>query len=256
MDGRRHAGYTIVEVTLFLAITAMLFVIALIGTGNTIRSTRFTDSGRSLTAFVQRQYDAIINGLNTRPGAEQCAGGTVTTGTPQTPGTSDCLLMGKLLTFSSNSSAITIYNVIGTEPAGVDYTQTDTALITAFNPRAVTNTGVTTYNIPWGAMFTGSKRLADNEAVDALLLVRSPKSSRIVNYVYDAPSTIGAAIVDQGSAAVVPNAANRGKTANFCIKNNDGLGLPAKLVVSDAPTQSAVQIFFDADSGGSECNGV
>jgi hypothetical protein len=253
---RRRAGYTIVEVTLFLAITAMLFVIALIGTGNTIRSTRFTDSGRSLQAFVQRQYDAIINGLNTRPGQEQCAAGSVTTGTSQTPGTSDCLLMGRLLVFAQNSSTITIYNVIGTEPAGVDYSQTDKALITAFNPRAVTNTGVTTYDIPWGAPLSGSKRIGDGEAVDALLLVRSPKSSRIVNYVYDAPSTIGTAIVDAAGSAVVPADANTSKTANFCIKNYDGVGLPAKLVVTDAPTQSAVQIFFDADSGGDECNGT
>lgn len=253
---RRQAGYTIVEITLFLAISAMLFMIALIGTGNTMRTTRFVDSGRSLSAFVQRQYDAIINGLNTRPGNEQCSGGTVTTGSSQTPGTSDCLLMGQLLVFAQNSSTITLYDIIGTEPSGVDYTQADTTLITAFNPRAVTNTGVATYSIPWGAILSGTKRLADNEAVDALLLVRSPKSSRIVGYTYDAPTTISTTLLDAAGNPVVGNAANVGKTTNFCIKNNDNLGLPAKLVISDAPTQSAVQIFFDADSGGSECNGV
>lgn len=253
---RRQAGYTIVEITLFLAISAMLFMIALIGTGNTMRTTRFVDSGRSLTAFVQRQYDAIINGLNTRPGTEQCSGGTVTTGSSQTPGTSDCLLMGQLLVFAQNSSTITLYDVIGTEPAGVDYTQADSVLITAFNPRAVPNTGVTTYNIPWGAILSGSKRLADGEAVDALLLVRSPKSSRILHYVYDAPLTIGAPLVDSAGATVVSNGANRLKTTNFCIKNNDNLGLPAKMVITSAPTQTAVQIYFDADSGGNECDGI
>jgi hypothetical protein len=51
-------------------------------------------------------------------------------------------------------------------------------------------------------------------------------------------------------------AANVGRTTNFCIKNADNLGLPAKLVVNDAPTQQAVQIVFDADSGGNECNGI
>jgi hypothetical protein len=256
MDGVRQGGYTVVEIALFMAITGLLFLIVLIGTGSTIRNVRFSDSGRSLEAFVQRQYDDIINGLNTRPGLETCSGGTVTIGSNQTPGTSNCLLMGKLLVFGTNTSTITLYNIIGTEPAGIDYAQTDQALVTAFNPVVVTNTGVTTYEIPWGAQISGSKRLSDSQAVNGLLLVRSPKSSRILNYSYKTPVTISTSLNDVNGTGVVGNAANAGQTINFCIKNADNLGLPAKLVVNDAPTQSAVQIDFDADSGGSECNGT
>lgn len=246
----RQRGFTVIEVTLFLAITAALFLIALLGTGNTIRSVRFSDSGRSLTAFVQRQYDEIINGLNNRSGAEQCAGGVVGPGA-QTPGTSNCLLMGKLVVFTVNSPSITVYNVVGTEPASVDYSQSDTQLISAFNPRVVTNANTSSYSIPWQAFVSGIKRTNDNQATNGLLLVRSPKSSRIVSYTYKPGSPVNANL-----SPVVNAAANVGRTTNFCIKNADNLGLPAKLVVSDAPTQQAVQIVFDADSGGNECNGI
>jgi hypothetical protein len=246
----RQRGFTVIEVTLFLGITGLLFVIALLGTGGTIRTVRFSDSGRSTAAYVQRQYDDIINGLNSRLGTENCVAGVVGS-TSQTPGTSDCLLMGRLLLFTKNSDRINVYNVIGTEPASVDYSQTDTQLIAAFRPKAVTTTGVVDYSIPWGAYISGIKRLSDNQATGALLLVRSPKSSRIVNYTYKFTTPIATDLLP-----VVSNAANIGKTTNFCIKNADNFGLPAKLVVSDAPTQQAVQIDFDADSGGNECNGT
>lgn len=251
MDGvSRQRGFTVIEVTLFLGITGLLFMIALLGTGSTIRTVRFSDSGRSAAAYVQRQYDDIINGLNSRLGTENCVGGVVGS-TNQTPGTSDCLLMGKVLLFTKNSDTVKVYNVIGTEPANVDYSQTDTQLISAFKPKAVTSTGVVDYSIPWGAYISGIKRLSDNQETGALLLVRSPKSSRIVSYTYKFTLPLATDLLP-----VVNNSANVGKTTNFCIKNADNLGLPAKLVVSDAPTQQAVQIDFDADSGGNECNGT
>ena len=256
MDGVRQAGYTVIEVTLFLGITGLLFLIVLIGTGSTIRTVRFSDSNRSLVAFVQRQYDDIINGLNTRPGQEACTGGTVTTGSNQTPGTSDCLLLGRLLVFAVDSPTITIYNLIGSEPANVDYTQSDQQLVQAFNPSIVTNTGVSSYDIPWGATISGTKRLSDNKGVTALALIRSPKSSRVLSYTYKASSSISTQLVDINGAVVVSDAADAGKTANFCVKNADGIGLPAKLVITDAPTQSAVQVVFDADTSGNECNGT
>lgn len=242
-------GFTIIEATLFLGITGLLLIIALLGTGSTIRTVRFSDTGRTTAAYVQRQYDDIINGFNNRTGNEVCTSGVLSNGT-QTPGTSNCLFMGKLITFPTGSNQLKVYNVIGTEPANVNYSQTDTQLITAFKPQVV-NYDVNSFDIPWGAFISGTKRLSDNQAVTALLLVRSPKSSRIVSYTYKAGSPVAPDLTP-----VVSAAANAGKTTNFCIKNADNAGLPAKLVVSDAPNQQAVQIIFDADSGGNECNGV
>lgn len=245
----RQAGFTIVEISLFMAITGLLFMIAIAGTSNAIRSFRFTDSSRSLEAFVQKQYDDIINGLNNRSNTVSCSGGTIDTSASQNVGTSNCLLIGKLLVFRTNDPNVTVYNVIGTEPAGVNYNQSDDALITAFQPRTVLSTAVTTFTIPWGAKPTGFKRLGDNVATNGLLLLRSPKSSRIVSYTFAVPVTVPTDLTP-----TVSNAANRSRATNFCIKSYDGLGLPARLAISGGATQSAASMIFNAAD--TDCNGV
>ena len=247
MEGSRQAGFTIVEISLFMAISGLLFLIAIAGTGNTIRSFRFTDSGRSLEAFAQKQYDDVINGLNNRSDQVSCSGGVITD-TPQTVGSSNCLLMGKLIVFRLNSSDVSVYNVVGSEPANANYALSDSQLIIDFQPRTVTTTAVSTYTVPWGARPSGFKRLSDNVATNGLLLVRSPKSSRVVTYTFTVPAT-----VPTNLTTTVSNAANRLQKTNFCIKNADGLGPPAKLEITGG-NQNVARIFFN--SLDSECNGV
>jgi len=249
MAGSRQAGFTIVEISLFMAISGLLFLIALVGTSNTIRTVRFTDSGRSLEAFAQKQYDDIINGLNNRGDQISCTNGTIDAGTPSVVGTSSCLLMGKLLVFTQGSPTVTIYNVVGTEPSGVNYSQADDVLITAFQPQAITTTAVTSYTVPWLAPFTGFNRLSDNTATNGLLLIRSPKSARVVSYTFKV-----LAAVPNDLTSVVSTSTNRAQTTNFCIKSADLQGAPAKLVISGGASQSAASIVFDSTDG--ECNGL
>lgn len=249
MVGKRQAGFTIIEITLFMAITGLLFLIAVAGTGNTIRTFRFTDSGRSLESFVQKQYDDVINGLNNRSANVSCNNGTVDTSTAQAIGSSNCLLIGKLIVFRSGDPLVTTYNVVGTEPAGVNYSLSDTDLISAFQPRAITNTATQTYTIPWGNAPSGFKRTSDNTATNGLLLIRSPKSSQLVSYTFVVPATVPSDLT-----STVNTTANRSQQTNFCIKNADGLGTPARLEVSGGASQSSAKIIFNATD--SECNGV
>lgn len=244
----RQAGFTIIEVSLFLAITGLLFLIAVLGTGNTIRNVRFTDSGRSLESFVQKQYDDIINGVNTRDDQISCISGTISTSASQEVGTSNCLLIGKLIVFWQNNSNVSYYDVIGTEPSTVNYAQTDEDLITSFDPKAVT-ASESKYSIPWGAYPSGFKRLSDNSATNALLLVRSPKSTRIVSYTFKVATT-----VPDDLTSIVSTEANQSQETNFCIESADGLAVPAKLYISGGSSQSSASIIFDAS--GSDCDGI
>lgn len=249
MGTQRQVGYTIVEVTLFMAISGLLLMIAFVGTANTIRTFRFTDSGRSLTAYVQKQYDNVLNGINTRTTPLACENGVVGSGAAKNPGTGNCLLMGKVLLFSQNSSVIKTYDVVGTEPTNVDYGRTDEQLISDFNPKIVTTVGSGTYDIAWGAYVSGTKR-SDGQSANALALVRSPRSTRIVPYTYrevEAVPTIDLTTV------VNPAAGNASKVTNYCIKNADGLGAPAKLVIGTGGNQGAAQIVFDTVE--TDCNG-
>lgn len=252
MVGSRQAGFTIVEITLFMAITGLLFVIAVLGTGNTIRGVRFTDSGRSLEAFVQKQYDDIVNGLNDRSDQISCSSGTIDTSTAQNVGTSNCIVMGRLLQFKQGNGVVTSYTVIGTEPASVNYSQSDDQLIAAFSPKVVTTTGVTTYTVPWGAPFTGFKRLNDSTATNGLMLIRSPSSTRIVSYTF---KIAGAAPTAAEVTTAVGDANSRSQTTNFCIKSYDLQGNPAKLIISGGASQSSASINFSATDA-PDCNGT
>lgn len=250
--GHRSEGYTIVEVSLFLGISALLLVMALVGTGLSIRTTRFTDTNRSLHAYVQQQYDDLLNGVNSRNGSQACNAGVVDTGTSQTPGTSNCLIMGKLIVFQQNSSDLTIYDIIGTEPSNPDYTKSDEQLIYDFTPTIVRSVGVQTYNIPWSATISGSKRPIDGKAVDAFALIRSPRSTRIISYVYKQP--VGNyALAPLVNPATPGDANNISKPASFCIKSADGIGTPSKITVSGGQGQDAIGVSFDTVTG--DCNG-
>jgi hypothetical protein len=239
-------------VSLFLGISALLLTVALVGTGLSIRTTRFTDSTRSLHAYVQQQYDDLLNGVNSRFGTEACNSGTISTGVNQTPGTSNCLYMGKLMVFKQSMSTITTYNIIGTEPASVDYSKADEQLIYDFIPTIVTNVGVDTYNIPWQATISGSKRTIDSRAVDAFALIRSPRSTRIVTYTYKEPGATYS-LAPLINPSLPADANNIGKAANFCITSADGLSQPSKIVTSAGQGQDAIGVSFDALAG--DCNG-
>lgn len=249
---RRQAGYTVIELSLFLGISALLFTIAIFATGNTIHNARFTDSGRSLEAYVQKQYDNIINGVNPRTNSLTCSSGVVSNGT-QTPGTSNCLLVGRLLLFQANSYIITAYDIVATDPGiNVNYSKTDEQLIAEdYQPQVVTNANVVPYNIAWQNPISGMKRTSDGLATNALALIRSPRSQRILSYTYKegATPTTGLLLTVVGNPTT-----NSGKTVNFCLSSADGFGQPAKLEVTGASNQSAAHIVFDAVTG--DCNGT
>ncbi len=252
MGYKRSEGYTIIEVSLFLGISALMLVMALVGTGLSIRTTRFTDSTRSLHNYIQQQYDDLLNGVNSRLGQEACTSGAIDTSTPQTPGTSNCLFMGKLIVFQQNSSDIVTYNIVGTEPASPDYSKSDEALIYDFTPTIVRSVGVQTYNIPWLATISGSKRPIDSKAVDAFALIRSPRSTRIVSYVYKEPGA-SYALAPLIDPSVPANANNISKPANFCLSSADGLSRPSKITISSGQGQDAIGVSFDTVTG--DCNG-
>ncbi len=249
---RRQAGYTIIELSLFLGISALLFTIAIFATGNTMRNARFTDSVRSLEAYVQKQYDDIINGVNPRTNEVTCTGGVVSSGT-QNPGTSNCLLVGKLLLFRSGNFAIKTYDIVAADPGiNVDFGKTDEELISQdYQPRVVLGINEITHNISWQAPISGIKRLSDEQATNALALIRSPRSQRIITYTYKESTAPTAGLLQ----TVVTNyPTNSSKTVNYCIMSADGFGAPAKLEIGPGSNQSAVRIVFDINSAG-ECNG-
>ena len=116
---QRQSGFTVIEVTLFLGFTAMLFLIALFGTSAFVAETRFGDGIRRLESYMQAQYEEVVSGENPRAATADCnAAGVVTSGGGSTsPGSNtNCLLLGKALILTAGSETIDSYYVVGVEP--------------------------------------------------------------------------------------------------------------------------------------------
>lgn len=99
-------GYTLLEVSLFLAISGALMLVAFVGLGPRLRNVRFTSSVRSLESNVQAQLIATQSGENSA--TNKCSQSTepeykVMLGGTGDAGSSDpCVINGKVVVFRSN----------------------------------------------------------------------------------------------------------------------------------------------------------
>src|SRR5687768_15768857 len=94
----KRDGYTIVEVMIFLAISGLMLSMAMIGSGNLARQTRYSDTVNSFHSTLQRVYEEIASGVNTR----QASDADCSTGPNRLPGTDACLVLGKVISFNFN----------------------------------------------------------------------------------------------------------------------------------------------------------
>lgn len=98
-------GFTLLEVTLFLAISSALALLVFIGLGPRLRNLRFTQSIRSLEASIEQNFSAALSGDNARNEgvcnvSTNLVGGT---GTSSQIGTAEsCVLNGKLAVFENS----------------------------------------------------------------------------------------------------------------------------------------------------------
>ncbi|HEX6462363.1 MAG TPA: hypothetical protein VFZ58_03805 [Candidatus Saccharimonadales bacterium] len=258
MNAARMAGYTLVEVSLFLAISGLLFIIAIVGTGSVMRSIRFTDTGRSTHAYIQKQYDEILNGVNPRDNQQICgsSGVEAVSGpgvTGSQPGASGCLLLGKLLRLEQGSDHIDSYYVVATRIPNLsvapDATLNDEELIRSVNPFVVKETR-SEYTIPWGAAISGSRR-SDGTAANTYALLRSPRSSRLVSYNMNIqPADFTATTF----LAPVLTAAAAEKITNYCLQTVETPASRAVFTVG-GQGQNAIQVAFDVANEG-VCDGA
>ena len=221
---QRQSGFTVIEVTLFLGFTAMLFLIALFGTSAFVAETRFGDGIRRLESYMQAQYEEVVSGENPRAATADCnAAGVVTSGGGSTsPGSNtNCLLLGKALIMTAGSETIDSYYVVGVEPTTAPPANAAvTSVIQAYNPRIVSTEGKTSFNVPWGITFTSGKRATVPSAASGIAFVRSPMSSQVVTYVFSIPN-IAIFGVGGGLDPINSPATSTGTTASYCFESPD-----------------------------------
>jgi hypothetical protein len=246
---QRQSGFTVIEVTLFLGFTAMLFLIALFGTNSFVTETRFGDGMRRLESYMQAQYGEVVSGENPRDATADCTpGGNVTNGGGGTsPGSNtNCLLLGKVITMDAGSSTLNSYYVVGTEPAALPpASAAATTLIQQYRPQIVTTVGATSFDVPWGITFTAGKRATSPSAVNGVAFIRSPASSQVVTYVFKInPPGLGVFGNGGGVDPIGSPAVSTGTTANFCFESPDVPARAAALQILNGQGSASITTKF------------
>lgn len=158
---RNGAGYTILEVMIFLAVTGVLFALIYPSISSRQDKVKFNQSVNDLKSKI----DDVINDVSTGYFPSQDFTCTInssgalqlTSGTSNGQGTrSDCIFLGKALRFTNvtDDSQMNIYTVIGKRKKGVDdvtkYTDAQPTIVAPDNPSGASRPDITeNYAIKW-----------------------------------------------------------------------------------------------------------
>lgn len=229
-------GFTIIEVMLFLAVTGMLTVSILVGSGMVIAQQRYRDSVNSLKGFIQEQYSQTANVMNSDASNPVCSvqGNTLDLSgdTLQPRGTSECLLLGRYLRVEPTN--VTVYDVIG-QPATDEEGTDDVGALQNYTLALSDNFEMK--EVAWGAMIVSPGTATGLTA--SVLIVRSPLSGSVVTFVGDG---------NQPPAELVSSSNMVQK--DFCVDSQGG-AIASRLAVrinARATSQSSIEIPLEGDN--------
>lgn len=257
----KRKGFTLIEIALFLAVTAALFIGIALGMENSIFQQRRTDSIQNFLEFMRSIYSKVSN--------------------PQSPGAGNSkkeAIYGKLVVFgqdpSVNDDPIYTYDVIGDTRTDIG-SGTVASLLRQLNVnvlRKVESGGVERavpaspekYDLRWGA---GVENTTHGKFVGSIMVVRHPKSGTINTLVME--NVAIPVNAQNGSTSDVsgfltkyldPSAPNKFTTreVDFCV-NPNGVGQPTYSVprqdiriLENARNASSVEL-VDLDSDDNRC---
>jgi len=222
---RGKEGFTIIELTIFLAISGLLLLIMFTGTGMIASRQRFTDTVDSLQTFFQAQYDEVVNGVNVRDSGISCSADGPTA---VLPGKSKCLLLGKLMTISADGSTIQASYVISTQ--SITTQTTDKEKLKASSLQVVPN-GQKTYELKWSAAVSTATRSTSLPSgngrgdINSIAFLRIPDNSRIIQLYYkdvsgNATNGLTNAVSNDDAAYNPLTSASAGPSLMVCVKND------------------------------------
>jgi type II secretory pathway pseudopilin PulG len=181
MGARNSQGFTIIETMLFLAVTGLLVMGVLIGTGTALNRQRYRDSVESFKNVLQSQYADLGSVRNSRPDTLACDATALPVPGSEIRGQSGCLIVGKYLRIDGGD--ISIYTVLarGQGITGVsDITNLDTKY--TYN----VSQDVEERTLEWGTKIVYPKSGIDASASTSrqigILIIRSPDSGSLYTF--------------------------------------------------------------------------
>lgn len=224
MIGDSDRGFTIIEVILFLAVTGALFAALMVGVNNGITQQRYSDSVNNYKALLQNQYAEVVSTRNENNRDWTCnVDGSVTLGSTSsrgTRGTSECVILGRVVTVSADGKQVTTSSVTGRDPSTpLQGDELDTAVLTAYQPHISAYDSEST-DIDWGGNLSPA---TSQPLLRTILILRSPTSG-LIRVFTSKNKIVSVDLASMNSTAVSTN----------CIMGDSGL-LP-KQVIKINPT--------------------
>jgi type II secretory pathway pseudopilin PulG len=243
MGMRANHGFTIIEVMLFLAVTGALTVAVLVGAGASIGQQRYRDCVNTLKSFIQSQYSEVTNVVNDRSQNWTCSNNGTVTQTQnggEVRGTSNCVVLGKLVTVDASGKILTSSNVIGSRASGAPEGANDIAELQNYD-MTVSPINSQTNEVSWGAQIVSPQ--TTNPQATSILIVRSPLGGSVLTFTADGVQTnVKGMVVDE----------NRIAARHLCVNPDLGTFIGSKRlevrIDAFAANQSAVLIPTEAES--------
>jgi hypothetical protein len=243
MGIKAATGFTIIETMLFLAVSGLLTVGILVGSGIAIGQQRYRDSVNSLRSYIQDQYSTTTNVVNMRDSTWTCDSdgnvSSVNTTVGQPRGTSDCVILGRYITVDTSGTKLTASNVVGYEQPGATQQASDITELTTNYKLGISPIDQDTTDVNWGAQVV--KQKTSTPMSFSVLIIRSPLSGSVMTFVSQGiPSNIGSLI----------STANMGQ-ADLCVNADAGTFVGGRMevqIAAGAADQSAVQIPTESES--------
>lgn len=226
MGIRQQEGFTIIETTLFLAITGLLILMIVGGVGVSLNVQRYRDAVESFKSLIQQQYSDLANVQNGRDQNWTCDTNSVVTqggGNDTLRGQSDCFLVGKYLRIEEGE--IAIYPVLATQRS-TTVQSSDIATMQLNYTMNVASSDVEERSMEWGTQIAwataGPQDVRSPRTPRSLgiFFVRSPESGLVYTLTSDsvpAKDSIGSATFSNllVAGATVPGQAAR----SICVES-------------------------------------
>lgn len=242
---RRRRGFTLVEVSLFLAITAAIFVGVVAGTQSSIFQQRYNDAVQSFVDFLRNNYSQVMN--------VQSDG----------KGNSDYVIYGRIISFGNGEDDRVIsYSVIGDDDArkgGEESLLYQLASTGALTGGYVKNgefqgAGLTETYIPkWGSRIQIKEGSGFKLFEGAIMIVRHPETGSIYTYATENTSYEEGDSITEDSFVV--NGTTRVDTLDLCVNPNGETNSNFRKdvrIVKDAKNASGVILVPD-DAEDNKC---
>jgi Tfp pilus assembly protein FimT len=237
MIGKKD-GFTIIEVMLFLGVTGLLAIGILVGSGVAIGQQRYRDSVNSLKSFIQQQYNETTNVVNDRDAAWACNASTAITegsnGIGEPRGTSDCVLMGRLVTINELGTSVTASNVVGHRNTGSTTDNSDIAELVNNYQLGISPIDQQQVEVSWGAQVVKPETTVPMPV--SILIIRSPLSGSVMTFTADGVKT---------NLKEMIVAANLSQAKDLCVNADAGSFVGRRMEVQISPyasNQGAIQI--------------